>query len=72
MLGVAHNAEQTAIKEAIPLTDTVFGNGRHGELYLRIEVHVPDELGREERELYERLRAVSGKQAWHFSKLWGS
>ena len=47
-----------------------FGNGRHGELYLRIEVHVPEQLSREERELYERLRALSGKQAWHFSKLW--
>jgi molecular chaperone DnaJ len=47
-----------------------FGNGRHGELYLRIEVHVPEDLSREERELYERLRAIGGKQTWHFSKLW--
>lgn len=36
-----------------------FGNGRRGELYLRIEV--PERLGREERELYERLRAIGGK-----------
>ena len=37
-----------------------FGNGRHGELYLRIEVHL-ERLSREEQELYERLRAISGK-----------
>jgi len=35
-----------------------FGSGRHGELYLRIEVQVPEQLSREERELYERLRAI--------------
>ena len=35
-----------------------FGDGRHGELYLRIEVRVPEQLSREERELYERLRAI--------------
>jgi len=47
-----------------------FGNGRHGELYLRIEVRVPEKLTREERELYERLRAIGGKQGGPFSKLW--
>jgi len=35
-----------------------FGNARRGELYLRIEVQVPEQLSREERELYERLRAI--------------
>ncbi len=35
-----------------------FGDGRRGELYLRIEVKVPEQLSREERELYERLRAI--------------
>ncbi len=35
-----------------------FGSGRHGELYLRIEVQVPEQLSREERELYERLRDI--------------
>lgn len=35
-----------------------FGNPRHGELYLRIEVRVPERLTREERELYERLRTL--------------
>ena len=38
-----------------------FGGGRHGEMYLRIEVQIPEQLSREERELYERLRALSGK-----------
>jgi len=35
-----------------------FGSGRHGELYLRLAVQVPEQLTREERELYERLRAI--------------
>jgi molecular chaperone DnaJ len=39
-----------------------FGNGRHGELYLRIEVRIPEKLSREERELYEQLRAIGGRQ----------
>lgn len=47
-----------------------FGNGRHGELYLRIEVHVPEKLSREERELYEKLRELGGKQGQGFSKFW--
>ena len=36
-----------------------FGSGRHGDLYLRIEVRVPEQLSSEERELYERLRSIS-------------
>ena len=40
-----------------------FGTGRHGELYLRIEVEVPEQLSREERELYERLRAIQRSRA---------
>ena len=38
-----------------------FGNSRHGDLYLRIVVQVPERLSREERNLYERLRAMGGK-----------
>lgn len=38
-----------------------FGSDRHGELYLRIEVHVPETLTQDERELYERLRTLTGK-----------
>lgn len=47
-----------------------FGDGRHGEMYLRIAVHVPEQLSGEERELYERLRAIGGKQGWDFRKIW--
>ena len=47
-----------------------FGNGRHGELYLRIEVRVPEKLSREERDLYERLRAIGGRQGQGFSRFW--
>lgn len=48
-----------------------FGNGRKGELYLRIDVHVPEKLSREERELYERLRVIGGKEhGWGFKKIW--
>jgi len=38
-----------------------FGNGRNGDLYLQIGVRVPERLSREERDLYERLRAIGGK-----------
>lgn len=45
-----------------------FGSGHSGELYLRIEVHIPEQLSPEERELYQRLRTIGGKR--QFSKLW--
>jgi len=35
-----------------------FGSERRGELYVRIEVQLPQQLSREERQLYERLRAI--------------
>lgn len=38
-----------------------FGSNRRGELYLRIEVKIPERLSKEERELYERLRVLGGK-----------
>lgn len=38
----------------------VFGSKRRGDLNLRIDVRVPERLSREERELYARLRALSG------------
>ncbi len=47
-----------------------FGGGRHGEMYLRIAVHIPEKLSREERELYERLRAIGTKEGWSFKKIW--
>jgi molecular chaperone DnaJ len=54
-----------------------FGSGRRGEMYLRIEVQVPERLSREERELYERLRELheplrerGSKEGWNFRKMW--
>lgn len=47
-----------------------FGSRHYGELYLRLEVHIPEKLSTEERELYERLRAIGGE--WHLSKLWNA
>ena len=47
-----------------------FGNGHRGEMYLRIAVHVPEQLSREEKELYEQLRAIGGKEGWSFKKMW--
>jgi len=38
-----------------------FGGGHRGDLYLRIAVRIPEHLTREERELYERLRAIGGR-----------
>lgn len=36
--------------------------GRRGDLYLRVRVHVPERLAAEERQLYERLRRLSRGQ----------
>lgn len=38
-----------------------FGGAHHGDLYLRIGVRVPERLSRQEREVYEQLRALGGK-----------
>jgi molecular chaperone DnaK len=38
----------------------VSGGRRKGDLYLAIKVHVPERLTTEERQLYERLRALGG------------
>jgi len=36
-----------------------FGGGQHGDLYLRIRVHVPEHLSSEERNLYLKLRDLA-------------
>jgi molecular chaperone DnaJ len=43
-----------------------FGGKEKGDLYLRVKVRVPEKLDREERELYERLRALADKPKRHF------
>lgn len=41
----------------------IFNGSGHGDLYVQIAVQVPEELSPKERELYERLRAVSGPRS---------
>jgi molecular chaperone DnaJ len=36
-----------------------FGGKRRGDLLLRLDVHIPEKLGTEERKLWERLRSVT-------------
>ena len=40
----------------------VFGEGRRGDLYLRMAVRVPEHLTRKERDLYEKLRELGRDQ----------
>ncbi|HXG52459.1 MAG TPA: DnaJ C-terminal domain-containing protein [candidate division Zixibacteria bacterium] len=39
-----------------------FGGKRRGDLFVRVEVRVPERLGAEERKLWERLRALAEKE----------
>jgi len=43
-----------------------FGGKGKGDLYLQIKIQIPEKLSREERELYERLRALAGEAKRHF------
>ncbi len=43
-----------------------FGDKGKGDLYLQLKVRIPEKPDREERELYERLRALAGKASRHF------
>ena len=43
-----------------------FGERGRGEMYLQIDVRIPEKIGREERELYERLRVLARKVKRHF------
>ena len=42
-----------------------FGGGRRGDLYVRLQVHVPETLSDRQRALFEQLRALSGPKARH-------
>jgi molecular chaperone DnaJ len=35
-----------------------FGSERRGEMYVRVEVQIPQQLSRDERQLYELLRSI--------------
>lgn len=43
-----------------------FGGKGRGDLFVRLKVQIPEKLSREERDLYEQLRALSGKTKKHF------
>ena len=38
-----------------------FGGDRRGDLFLRLRVHLPEHLSREQRQLFERLRKLGGE-----------
>jgi molecular chaperone DnaJ len=40
----------------------LFGGKRRGDLYLRVDVRMPEKLGAEERKLWEQLRAIVKKE----------
>ena len=40
----------------------VFGGDRHGNLNIRVEVHIPENPSRRERQLYEQLRSLGKKR----------
>jgi molecular chaperone DnaJ len=46
-----------------------FGGRKHGDLYLRILVHIPEHLSSEERGIYQQLRDLAGQPQrsswWH-------
>jgi molecular chaperone DnaJ len=46
-----------------------FGGKGKGDLYLQVKVQIPEKVSAEEREIYERLRAVAGKTKRRF---WGT
>lgn len=39
-----------------------FGGRQHGDLYLRIRVHIPEQLSSEERDIYQKLRELAGER----------
>ncbi|HUW29419.1 MAG TPA: DnaJ C-terminal domain-containing protein [Sulfuriferula sp.] len=45
-----------------------FGGKHHGDLYLRIQVHIPEQLSSEELATYQKLRNLAGERRsswWH-------
>ena len=40
-----------------------FGGGRRGDLFLHIDVHIPEKLTAKERKLFDQLRALKGDPA---------
>lgn len=46
----------------------VYGSGQYGDLNIRIEVHIPENPSKKERQLYEQLRAIGEQRGrkWHW------
>ena len=40
-----------------------FGGGSRGDLYVRLQIHVPERLSDRQRRLFEQLRASGTRQA---------
>jgi len=47
----------------------VFGAQMHGDIYIRIQIHIPEKISAEEKELYKQLRQASKTDKKHW---WGS
>lgn len=39
----------------------VFGAPMHGDINIRLQVHIPEKLSREEKQLYQQLQEITGK-----------
>ncbi len=52
--GTQPNAVLRIAEKGLPY----FGETRRGDLYLRLDIHIPESLSTEERELYTRLRNI--------------
>jgi molecular chaperone DnaJ len=44
-----------------------FGSSHRGDMYVRVQIHIPERLSREEREQYEHLRALKRGHATPFA-----
>lgn len=40
-----------------------FGSGKHGDLYVRIRIRIPERLSAAQRQLFEQLQALEGVAA---------
>ncbi len=53
--GVQHDEVLRIGEKGLPY----FGNTKRGDIYLRINIQIPEKISDEERALYERLRAIA-------------
>ncbi len=60
---IPHGTQSGAVLRLAGKGVPALGGRRRGDLYLRVEVHVPTRLSRRARELYEKLLALEAKPA---------